>query len=37
VTLKIVESWEMEDGAYPMLVEAEGSPPQQYEPLEEDE
>ena len=37
VTLKVVDSWEIEDGAYPMLVEAEGSPPPQYEPLEEDE
>ncbi len=37
VALEVVDSWEIEDGAYPMLVEAEGSPPQQYEAHEEDE
>jgi hypothetical protein len=36
--LKVVDRWEtLEEQTYPMLVEAAGSPPPQYPPLEEDE
>jgi hypothetical protein len=33
--LKVVDRWEAGDESYPMLVEAEGSPPPQYPPLDE--
>lgn len=37
LTLKVVDSWNADEGSYPMLVEAEGSPPLQYPPLDEEE
>lgn len=35
--LHVVDVWQAEDASYPMLVEAEGTPPPQYPPLEEDD
>ena len=35
--LKLVDRWDADDGSYPMLVEAEGTPPPQYPELDEDE
>lgn len=35
--LEVVDSWAADDGSYPMLIEAEGMPPPQYPPLDEDE
>ncbi|MHB8650597.1 MAG: IS1096 element passenger TnpR family protein, partial [Gaiellaceae bacterium] len=35
--LKVVDRWEADDGSYPMLVEATGTPPPQYAPLEDEE
>jgi hypothetical protein len=37
LVLKVVERWEAGDETYPMLVEAEGVPPPQYAPPEEDD
>ena len=37
VLLKLVDRWEVADESYPMLVEAEGVPPPQYAPLEEED
>ena len=37
VTLEVVDTWQIEDGAYPMLIEAEGPTPPQYPPLDEDD
>lgn len=34
--LKVTDSWEAEDECYPMLVEAEGAPPPQYEPNDDE-
>jgi hypothetical protein len=34
--LRVVDSWEIEDESYPMLVEAEGTAPPQYAPLEDE-
>jgi Plasmid pRiA4b ORF-3-like protein. len=36
LALEVVDSWQAEDGVYPMLVEAAGTPPPQYPPLDED-
>jgi len=35
--LKVVDRWEAGEESYPMLVEAVGTPPPQYAPLDEDE
>lgn len=35
--VKVVDRWGAEDATYPMLVEAEGMPPPQYSPLDEDD
>jgi hypothetical protein len=35
-SLQVADSWAIEDEAYPMLVEAEGTPPPQY-PSEDEE
>ncbi|MGH3104088.1 MAG: plasmid pRiA4b ORF-3 family protein [Gaiellaceae bacterium] len=37
VRLKIVDTWEAEDEAYPMLVEAEGAAPPQYADAEDED
>lgn len=37
IALKVVQTWPLDDGSYPMLVHAEGTPPPQYPPLEDDE
>jgi Plasmid pRiA4b ORF-3-like protein len=37
VLLRVVDSWYAEDEAYPMLVEAQGVPPPQYGPFEDDD
>jgi hypothetical protein len=37
LTLEVVDSWQAEEGSYPMLVEAAGTSPPQYPPLEDDE
>ncbi len=37
LSLKIVDRWEADDGAYPRLVEANGTPPPQYPALGEQE
>jgi hypothetical protein len=37
VSLQVVDSWAIEDEAYPMLVEAEGAAPPQYAPDDEEE
>jgi hypothetical protein len=34
--LRVVETWEIEEGAYPMLLEAEGSAPPQSEELDDE-
>ena len=34
--LRVVDSWEAADESYPMLVEAEGIPPPQYPPFEDE-
>ena len=34
--LKVVDRWDAGDESYPLLVEAEGAPPPQYAPLDED-
>lgn len=36
LTLRFVDSWEAGDNSYPMLVEAEGTPPPQYPPFEDE-
>ena len=36
LALKVVDTWPAADGAYPMLVDAEGLPPPQYPELDED-
>lgn len=35
--LKVVDRWDAKDDTYPMLVEAEGTPPPQYPPSDEDD
>jgi hypothetical protein len=35
--LKVVDRWDAGEDTYPMLVEAEGMPPPQYAPLEEED
>jgi hypothetical protein len=35
--LDITDDWPAGDESYPMLVEAEGTPPPQYQPLDEDD
>ena len=34
--LRVVDSWKAADESYPMLVEAEGIPPPQYLPFEDE-
>jgi hypothetical protein len=35
--LKVVETWQADDSSYPTLVEAEGCPPPQYAPADEND
>ena len=37
LTLRLADTWDAGDESYPMLVDAQGVPPPQYEPLDEDE
>lgn len=37
VLLKVVDRWEADDETYPQIVEASGTPPPQYAPLDDDD